>query len=362
MTKVVRQESERGGTFETASFFIILLQPFQVSPSYKKLTTMKTLILPFLSLLMFLFSCREDSIGTIEKTMISYDVYVSGKDNNQLCYWKNGIKHNITNILTESEPSKIFVSGNNVYIQGRYGYWMNGNYTTYHQATGITPSSIIDIFDLYVKNGNVYFVGYTWNSPSSFEFCYWKNGIKNLLFTDNSVYNDFCTITEFNSDVYIGAIKKENGIYKSGYFKNTTFYPLFNSPTLEPQNTHVISNNDHVYFSTQQFYMNLQTGNQVNIPPLPNGYYNRNIPSIDQNDLYNNGFLDYYYKNANLIYNPNILNPIIRDLKITDQNIYMIRTDPNELEFKVYINNIETQTIQNVNFGSSFNNITVVKH
>ncbi|MBB4806005.1 hypothetical protein HNP38_001277 [Chryseobacterium defluvii] len=328
---------------------------------------MKTLILPLLFLLTFFISCRDNDIAeTLEKQVASYDVYVSGKESGQLCYWKNGIKHNIANNSIDHVPSKIYISGNDVYIKGRYGYWKNGNYTTYYQAAGLTNQSVIDIFDFYVKNGNIYFVGYTWVFNSSvadkYEFCYWKNGVKTLLFKDISTYNDICTITEFNSDVYVGAVKKENGIYESGYFKNTTFYPLFSSPTSGPQSTNVVSNNDNIYFSTLLFYKNLQTGNQVNIPPLPSGYHSSNIPALDQNDLYNNGSQDYYYKNGNLISSPNFSKPIIKDLKVMDQNVYMIRTDPNDTEFKVYINNVETQTIQNVNFGSGFNNITVVKH
>lgn len=71
--------------------------------------------------------------------------------------------------------------------------------------------------------------------------------------------------------------------------------------------------------------------------------------------------MDAYYKNSNFINTSNSSKPIIVDLKVMDQNIYMIRQDPNNIEFKVYISNVETQSIQNLNFDSSFNNITVVK-
>jgi len=324
---------------------------------------MRTLILPFLLILTLVFSCRTESDGMLEKKVASYDVYVSGKNNGQLCYWKNGIQNSLANTLNET-PTKIFVDNNDVYVKGRYGFWKNGNYTTYKQASGLPSQSIIDIFDFHVKNGDIYFVGYTWTSiPSSspVEFCYWKNGMKQLLFIDLFTYNDQCTITEFNSDVYVGAIKNENGVYKSGYFKNTTFYPLFNSSGAVGQNTNVISSNNNIYFSSQQFYKNLQTNNQVSIPLLPSGYYGGNKPAIDENDFYNNGNIDYYYKNGNIIYNANLSKPMIEDLKVMDQNIYMIRKDPNDIEFKVYINNVETQSIQNLNFNSSFNNLTVVK-
>ncbi|MCX8532883.1 hypothetical protein [Chryseobacterium luquanense] len=326
---------------------------------------MRNLILPFILLLTFVFSCRENDVDEgLEQKNASYDVYISGKDNGDFCYWKNNVKHLLNyNLTTNETPTKIFVDNNNVYVKGRYGFWKNGNYTTYKQELGIPSTSVIDIFDIYIKNGNIFFVGYTWASVSSTtlaEFCYWKNGIKNLLFTDILAYNDQCTITEFNSDVYVGAIKKENGIRKSGYFKNTTFNPLFDSSTVSYQNTNVISNDNNVFFSCQQFYKNLQTNIQVTLPLLPNGFYGGK-PALDENDCYTNAGNDYYYKNGNIIHTPNLSNPLIKDLKVMDQNIYMIRQDPNDIEFKVYINNVETQSIQNLNFDSSFNNITVVK-
>lgn len=325
---------------------------------------MRNLIIPFIILLTFVFSCRENETESLEQKNASYDVYISGKDNGDLCYWKNNVKHILNyNLPIGENPTKIFIDNNNVYVKGRYGFWKNGNYTTYKQELG-TPFNV-DIFDMYVKNGNLFLVGYTTiNVGSSFlsEFCYWKNSVKNSLYTDTYTYNDQCTITEFNSDVYVGANKRENGVYKSGYFKNTTFHSLFSSLTLASMSTNVISDNDNVFFSTHEFYKNLNTNIQVNIPfLLPNGYYGTNEPTIDGNDFYNNANYDYFLKNGNFIYNPNSSKPLIKDLKVVDQNIYTIRHDPNNIEFKVYINNIETQSIQNLNFDSSFNNITVIK-
>ncbi|MBK1897487.1 hypothetical protein [Chryseobacterium paridis] len=317
------------------------------------------IFLPFLLILGFFISCKSDDAEMLEQKTNSYDVYVSGKENNQFCYWKNGIKHNIATNSSESNPSKVFVSGNEVYIKGRYGYWKNGNYTTYYQAAGMTSSDVIDIFDFYVKGGNIYFVGYTWQptnpAPDKYEFCFWKNGVKTLLFKDTFTYNDNCTITEFNSDVYVGAQKKLSGNTNQGYFKNTTFYPI----TTSSQNfTEIISNENNVYFTSFNFYKNLITGVQTSFTPTPTtgGY----LPALDLNDVYINGRTGIYYKNSNLIYSSSP-SPIIRDLKVTDQNIYMVRSTLNNTEFKIYINNVETQAIQNTNFDSAFNNITVVK-
>jgi hypothetical protein len=48
---------------------------------------MRNLILPFILLLTFIFSCRENDVddGLQQKTA-SYDVYVAGKENNNACY------------------------------------------------------------------------------------------------------------------------------------------------------------------------------------------------------------------------------------------------------------------------------------
>jgi len=321
---------------------------------------MKNLILPFLLILALVISCKSDDAEILEQKTNSYDVYVSGKENNQFCYWKNGIKHNIATNSSESNPSKVFVSGNDVYIKGRYGYWKNGNYTTYSQAAGMTSLDVIDIFDFYAKDGSIYFVGYTWQptnpNADKYEFCYWKNGVKTFLFKDTSTYNDRCTITQFNNDVYIGALKSNPaGGYNTGYFKNTTYFPI---TTMGTDYTNVVSNESNVYFSSVNYYKNLITGVQTSFTPTPTtaGYQ----PALDLNDVYINGRIGIYYKNSNLMYSPSPA-LVISDLKVTDQNIYMVRSYPNNTEFKVYINNVEVQSLQNPNQDSSFNNITVVK-
>lgn len=347
------------GIFIFLKIICYLLQPFFFFASYKKIITMKTLLF-FLFLSIFLVSCKQDDEDIIQKVN-SYDVYVSGKENGQLCYWKNGIKHNIDNILLDSNPSKIYISGNDVYLKGRYGFWKNGSYTTYHQVANLTTQDRIDIFDFYVKNGNIYFVGITSSNinpaTDKFEFCYWKNGIKFFLFKDTSAYNDNCTITEFNSDTYVGGEKKINGVLTQGYFKNTTFYPI----TINSQNqTKIISNDNNLYLSGQEFYKNILTGTLTHYTePISFPYY---TPALDHNDVYINGVNEFYYKNALQISATNSSKPIIKDLKVTDQNVYMVRTDPNNTEFKVYINGVETQSIQNLNLESTFNNITIVKN
>ncbi len=320
---------------------------------------MKALILSFSFLLMFIFSCKTDDSEILEKTA-SYDVYVSGKQNGLFCYWKNGIKYNIANNSSESGPSKIFISGADVYIKGRYGYWKNGNYTTYAQAAGINGLDAIDIFDFYEKDGNIYFVGYTWQSsnpsPDKYEFCYWKNGVKTLLFKDTLTYNDGCTITEFNNDVYVGARKSNtSGGFDKGYFKNSTFNSISTS-SYGQDFTYVISNEARVYFTSINYYKDLISGLQTSFIPTPTtGSYQ---PALDYNDVYINGRLGVYYKNSNLI---NSANPylIIEDLKVVDGNIYMVRSDITG--YKVLINDVESQYISNSN-ASSFNNITVIKN
>ncbi|WP_312346010.1 hypothetical protein [Chryseobacterium binzhouense] len=116
---------------------------------------MRNLILPFILLLALIFSCRENETEDLEQKNASYDVYISGKDNGDLCYWKNNVKYILNyNLPIGENPTKIFIDNNNVYVKGRYGFWKNGNYTTYKQELG-TPFNV-DIFDMYVKNGNLF--------------------------------------------------------------------------------------------------------------------------------------------------------------------------------------------------------------
>ncbi|RTZ49570.1 hypothetical protein EJ377_03685 [Chryseobacterium arthrosphaerae] len=37
-------------------------------------------------------SCKSDDIEILEEKTVSYDVYVTGNENNTACYWKNGQK------------------------------------------------------------------------------------------------------------------------------------------------------------------------------------------------------------------------------------------------------------------------------
>ncbi|MCY0978119.1 hypothetical protein PGH12_17320 [Chryseobacterium wangxinyae] len=53
---------------------------------------MKNLILPFLLILTLVFSCRSEDYGLLEKKVNSYDVYVGGTENLQVCFWKNNQK------------------------------------------------------------------------------------------------------------------------------------------------------------------------------------------------------------------------------------------------------------------------------
>ena len=143
-----------------------------------------------------------------------------------------------------------------------------------------------------------------------------------------------------------------------GYFKNTVFNAVSNAVSL-PQNTFVTSNENNIYFSSLYFYRNLITGVNTNFTATPaTGNYE---PTLDFNDVYINGHMNAYYKNANLINAVHSSEAVINDLKAVNGNLYMIRSNPNATVFNVYINGVITQTMANSTLDSSFNNITVVK-
>ncbi|MEY8759565.1 hypothetical protein [Chryseobacterium tongliaoense] len=331
---------------------------------------MKTLFIPFLFLLVFFTSCREDDTETLEKNVASYDVYIAGKENNQPCYWKNGQKINlpVSNIYT---PNKIIVENNHVYIGGRiatvsfayHTFWKDGVRVDLDQYLNVPINNIPEIFDFYVKNGDIYLLGIATNpNPATpaekYEFCYWKNGVKTILFTDEFTYNDFCSITVYDSKVYVSGHKKINGITTFGYFINTTFYPLVSGYS----NNAIASNASNVYLfgnSPVLFYRNLLTNADTQITDPAVGFISRIL--LDNNDVYLQSS-DKYFKNSTKVLITDPQYNSIQDMKVVDQNVYMIRYDDNG-GYKVFINNVESQSLlPPYSFDNGFFAIDVVQN
>lgn len=330
---------------------------------------MKTL-LSFLFLLTFIFSCRENNTEELEKTVASYDVYIAGRENNQSCYWKNGQKTNLPPSVYI--PRKIIAENNHVYIAGRIPtvpmnyqtFWKDGIRFDLDQYLNVPVTNVPQIFDFYVKNGDIYLLGQATNlnpaTPSQrFEFCYWKNGVKTILFTDEFTQNDSGSITVHDSKVYVSAHKKINGVTNFGYFINTTFYPLNTNYTYR---NGIASNNSNLYLygtGATLFYRNLLSNIQTPILSPSVGAIDKII--LDNNDVYLQS-KNKYYKNGSEVLITDPQYNLIQEMKVLDQNIYMIRYNDNG-EQKVFINNVEIQSFMPpYSFGNGLHCIDVVQN
>lgn len=340
---------------------------------------MKTFILPFILLLTFVFSCRESDIDEgLEKKNVSYDVYVAGSENNKAAYWKNNTINYLSggdNIIAE----KIIVENNNIYVFARESFWKNNTRFDLYSYLGVPPNnnpliSLLDVKSFYVKNNDVYVVGSIRGPVSmasgvatyTIEHCYWKNGVKNVLFTNTgSNTGGFLTgMTIYNNDIYIPATKFiTSSNWQLGYFKNGVYTSLNFGSCLG-----INSNSNGVFMAIhdQNYYY------YKNLLADTNHFTTTDQKTevvLDNNDIYSFN-KNIYFKNGNAIYinNLNGYNEII-DLKVVDSKTYMIcemfqQTGSLDIAYKVFINGIETQqithTANNVNLGGSFNSIFVV--
>lgn len=325
---------------------------------------MKTLFIPFLFVLCLFVSCSDgkDDQELSEKT-VSYDVYVAGIENSTACYWKNGQKTNLSD-GSNINPSKIIVENNHVYVFENNVFWKDNIKTDIRQYLSVPAAFSLKIREFYVKDGDIYLLGYVEDpnaaSPAQkYQFCYWKNGAKTIIAYDPGEMvnnNSNYSMTIFQSEVYVSGHQKINGTVNFGYFKNGTFYPV----TTGYQTNAISSGATSVYLSGNNFYKNLVTGTETQLNPVPDGLNaSSNKIIIDNSDVYRMT-LKKYYKNADEV---SVNWPAfhgIADMKVLNENIYMIRwLDGLNLTYKVFINNVETQSISS---GGRFNSIFVVQN
>ena len=142
-------------------------------------------------------------------TVVGSDVYIAGWYDNGTtsiaCYWKNGEKTDLSTV--RSEAYAIAVVGSNVYVTGAYTmaytacYWVN---TTQTVPTDGEP------YVIAVDGSNVYFAG-SYNNGGTTEACYWKDGTLIPLPQPSSITYSYATaIAIVGSDVHIA------GIYNDG--------------------------------------------------------------------------------------------------------------------------------------------------
>lgn len=118
--------------------------------------------------------------------VVGNDVYIAGSISHApysygAVYWKN----NVVNVLStgSSSANSIFVDGSDVYVFGEDSY--NNQYTNTYWKNGV-PVRLsggalrFSASSIYVKNGDVYMAGSTWDTDSYYSATYWKN---NTAFT-----------------------------------------------------------------------------------------------------------------------------------------------------------------------------------
>lgn len=352
---------------------------------------MKKLLLPFfVSILSVFNSCSNTSINdeTTGNLPQSYDVYIAGRENSKACYWKNNIKTDLSggdNLV----PLEIKEENNNVYVTASLGvtptsfksvhyFWKNGNKTEIKQYLGIPSGAQNDITAFGVNNGDLYFAGYVENlSPANpnqrYELCYWKNGVKTLLYQSQYIPSAEGLFIN-GSDIYVSALIVDNNQnVDRGYFKNTTFNSLgqpnyvFNFAK-NNNGLHILFQKNAKYYS-KNITSNTETmiGNYAITLP----FYGKIASDAGSNDLYTTYYNQGsdYFKNSSIV-SPGFSSlPYIQDLFVLNNNVYMIKysTANNAYLGKVFINGVETQSIngtQNgtVNYTSTFNSIYVVEN
>jgi hypothetical protein len=239
---------------------------------------------------------------------------------------------------------------------------------------GLQPSDDFHFNDIIFKNGDVHILGSIKNPISTslddaYQLCYWKNGVKTIVENQHSTFPSTFgqKMQIFNSDLYITSSKNYdplNYTYDLGYYKNGNynfvsaskrFRQFFNDGTsLNMITTESTSNLLESYNIASNIFSSL--------PSFMNSSYYYSMIKDGSDTYVNVGGA--YYKNNNLITLPNNNGGyvIYVDFKVLDENIYLIRQKDSEgiIGQKVFINNVEVQSIISNNTNDRFNSLTVV--
>ncbi|RZJ48818.1 MAG: hypothetical protein EOO44_19565 [Flavobacterium sp.] len=344
---------------------------------------MRNFILPFLLILTIVFSCRSEDYGLLEKKVNSYDVYVGGTENLQVCFWKNNQKtimpggDNLNGVQIEVDNNDVYVLAVNIehmdQIRAWY-FWKNGVKYNVAQYLNVAANNInaqdnlLLLTKMIVMNGDIYFAGTMKNpNPTSsldqHQICYWKNGVKTII--SNSSEEAIAGFEVYNNDVYIATRKNFNFTnlsWDTVHYKNGIQNSIITSTTKIPQGYSVIDSDLYILTKDNQnghyIYKSLNNNLDITIPVNVN-YSAFKTSYFENADKYYMGE-NFYYKNNNLVQinDPNGFNQI-GHLLAKDQNIYMTRTKNSVVKF--FINNVDTMTITDTTKGC-FNDIFVVQN
>ena len=145
-------------------------------------------------LMLFISACSNKP-GTIGEFIYTAGWYTDASvpSNTIACYWKNGVKTDLTDVpigTKETRASVIYVSGSDVYVGGSYvsgantigTTWINGDRTDLIDVPAGTTETRVE--SIFVSGPDLYVAGSYTNStptPGSVHACYWKNGVKTDL-------------------------------------------------------------------------------------------------------------------------------------------------------------------------------------
>lgn len=318
---------------------------------------MKKAISLFL-IVMTLISCENnDDFETNSVNQNSVDVYVTGKYNGNPCYWKN----NQLVVLDDGgfsngKTEKIIVSDNDIYVlgyaDGNILYWKNGILTILNSQLNPNSELNFHVSDMFIDGNDVYFCGRIGNySANTREVCYWKNGVKTILSSNDA--GSAGSIIVANNDVFVAASKyiipststnySDKGVYKNGvYYSETDYCALYGLRKINNE-VYLFGTKDNTSTGSnyQGYYKNLTTGNSTY---LSNSEYVRNLNG-DNNNLYFDNGSNFYTNNTLTTFFYSGVTGII-DFKIVNNNSYILSIeDTSDVNFYLDINNSNSMQI-----------------
>ncbi|MGU3375949.1 hypothetical protein [Chryseobacterium sp. M5A1_1a] len=334
----------------------------------------------FLLLIISLICCRQNDEEIVQNTN-SYDVYVAGTENNKACYWKNNVKTDLPN-GNNIIPEKIIVNNNDVYTFGfnsgnttNFHFWKNNVKYDVAQYLNVTPntsaSTNIKIVDFKVYNNDIYLLGYVKvaGTTNTYEYSYWKNGTKTILYTQAQSSLPNGTLTLHNNSIYVTSLRIPS--FETGYYRDNVYTTISTNNNLLIKGMEANSNGIFILIYDQilqnSYYKNITTN--IDLYPMSGS---KNNVIMDNSDIYSNIDGSNYVKNgASQSFNINDGYMDFVDMKVTDQKQFLIKKKITQnttldISYRVYINGIQTQEtteIANNNLvGGKFASIFVVKN
>ena len=218
--------------------------------SLEKFARVLKLVLIYFVVMIVFVSCgdddKEDNFWNTKGNFTwdnTVDVYTVGyqveNGQNNLVLWKNEqqqiLENNVANFNTSGVYS-VFVYNNDVYAVGSFNsvavLWKNG---VRHELSEINNTAAHSVF---VYNNDVYVVGSTVCSGPAF---LWKNDEEQILDAPGTA--DAYSVFIYNDDVYIGGYVMINSIPCPAYWKNGVLTVLNNSVTNYVNSIFVANNN-----------------------------------------------------------------------------------------------------------------------